>query len=84
MDERITNMEKVETNGSRTYALQLFLAGLATGIAVTALLAPSGAATRRLIGRGRRGRELDEGQGMRRRVSSRGAERWDRVKERLT
>jgi gas vesicle protein len=78
-------MEKVEMNGKRAYALPFFLAGLATGIAVTVLLAPrSGAATRRLIGR-----KVEEGENRMKAkaaaaqgyVSSRGAELRDRVKE---
>lgn len=52
MDERITNMEKIEMNGNKGLALLFFFTGLGAGIALTALLAPrSGAATRRLIGR---------------------------------
>jgi gas vesicle protein len=80
-------MEKVETNGNRAYSLPLsfFLAGLGTGIAVAALLAPhSGPETRRLIGS-----KVEEGedwvkskaaaaQGY---VSSHGVALGDRVKE---
>jgi gas vesicle protein len=85
MDGRITNMEKVEMSGNRAYALPFFLAGLATGIAVTVLFVPrSGAATRRLIGR-----KVQEGEdwmkakaaAARDYVSSRGAELRDRFKE---
>jgi gas vesicle protein len=44
--------DKVEVNGSRSFALPLFLTGLGTGIAVALLFAPrSGSATRSLIGR---------------------------------
>jgi gas vesicle protein len=85
MDGWITNMEKVEMNGNRAYALPLFLAGVGMGIAVTVLLAPrSGAATRRLISR-----KVEEGEDWMKTkaaaaqdyVSSRGAELRDRVKE---
>ena len=45
-------MERFETNGSRSLALPLLLAGLGTGVALALLLAPmSGPATRSLIGR---------------------------------
>ena len=47
-------MKKVkdESDGDGGFAVPLFLAGVATGVGLTMLLAPrSGAATRRLIGR---------------------------------
>jgi gas vesicle protein len=78
-------MEKIHRNGKRSIALPIFLAGLGTGIALTALLVPnSGAKTRRLIGR-----KVEEGEDWMKAkaseaqdyVSSRGAELRDRAKE---
>jgi len=44
--------DKDELSGDGGFAFPFFLVGLATGVALTVLLAPrSGAATRRLIGR---------------------------------
>ena len=78
-------MEKTESEGNGAYSLPLFLAGLATGIALSALLTPhSGAATRRLIGS-----KVEEGEDWMKAkaaaaqdyVSSRGVELGNRVKE---